>query len=282
MSKKLKYAFLRLKSSLRNRILGKYAVGVIYETKNGHIAAPINDLMVGKKLGKYGEYDMAEVNTIKDFIKSTDTVYFVGVHWGTLLIPLSKYCKNVVGYEANPKTFYFLETNLLLNRINNVLLFNNAAGDTSRKVKFYTSTINSGGSKIKPKIDKLMYKYDNPDTIEVDMIAIDEHVKTNNLEEAQGIIMDIEGAEYYALQGMTNTLKSSKFLYIEYVPHHLENVSITSNEDFFSLILPHYNTAKFMKNESISFDIGNSNEEFLSYVNELKDAGKSDDILFTK
>lgn len=114
------------------------------------------------------------------------------------------------------------------------------------------------------------------------MIAIDEHVKTNNLEEAQGIIMDIEGAEYYALQGMTNTLKSSKFLYIEYVPHHLENVSITSNEDFFSLILPHYNTAKFMKNESISFDIGNSNEEFLSYVNELKDAGKSDDILFTK
>ena len=282
MSKKLKYAFLKLKSSLRNKILGKYAIGVIYETKNGRIAAPINDLMVGKKLGKYGEYDMAEVNRIKDFIKPTDTIYIVGVHWGTLLIPLSKYCKQVIGYEANPKTFYFLETNLLINRIDNVLLFNNAAGDASKKVKFYTSTINSGGSKIKPKIDKYMYKYDDPDTIEVDMVAIDEHTKTNNLEGAQGIIMDIEGAEYYALQGMTNTLKASKFLYIEYVPHHLENVSSTSNEDFFSLILPHYNTAKFMNDTSKSFDLGNGNEAFLSYVNTLKNAGKSDNILFTK
>ncbi|AUP81060.1 FkbM family methyltransferase [Flavivirga eckloniae] len=282
MSKKLKYSFLKLKSSLRNKILGKYAIGVIYETKNGHIAAPINDLMVGKKLGNKGEYDMAEVNTIKGFIKPTDTIYIVGVHWGTLLIPLSKYCNKIVGYEANPRTFYFLETNLLINRISNVSLFNNAAGDASKKVKFYTSTINSGGSKIKPKIDKYMYKYDNPDTIEVDMVAIDAHAKANNLDEAQGIIMDIEGAEYYALQGMTNTLKASKFLYIEYVPHHLENVSKTNNEDFFSLIIPHYNTAKFMNDTSKTFDISNDKEEFLSYVNALKAAGKSDNILFTK
>ncbi|TGV02993.1 FkbM family methyltransferase [Flavivirga rizhaonensis] len=282
MSKKLKYTLLKLKSSLRNKILGKYAIGVIYETKNGNIAAPVNDLMVGKKLGKKGEYDMSEVNTIKDFIKPTDTIYIVGGHWGTLLIPLSKYCKKVIGYEANPKTFYFLETNLLINRIDNVSLFNNAAGDASKKVKFYTSTINTGGSKIKPKIDKYMYKYDNPDTIEVDMIAIDDHAKANNLDDAQGIIMDIEGAEYYALQGMTNTLKASKFLYIEYVPHHLENVSTTSNEDFFSLILPHYNTARFMNEKSKSFDINNNREEFFSYVNKLKEAGKSDNILFSE
>lgn len=282
MSKKLKYALLKFKSSLRNKILGKYAIGVIYETKNGNIAAPINDLMVGKKLGKYGEYDMEEVNTIKGFIKPSDTIYIVGVHWGTLLIPLSKHCKNVIGYEANPKTFYFLETNLLINRIDNVKLFNNAAGDSSKKMKFYTSTINSGGSKIKPKIDKLMYKYDDPDTIEVDMVAIDEHAKTNNLDDAQGIIMDIEGAEYYALQGMTRALNTSKFLYIEYVPHHLENVSSTSNEAFFDLILPHYNSAKFMNDKSKPFDISNSNEAFLSHVNKLKDIGKSDNILFTK
>ncbi len=282
MNKKLKYTFLKLKSSLRNKLLGKYAIGVIYETKNGKIAAPINDLMVGKKLGHKGEYDMSEVNTIKGFIEPTDTIYVVGVHWGTLLIPLSKHCENIVGYEANPRTFSFLETNLLLNKIENVSLFNNAAGDSSRTVKFYTSTINSGGSKIKPKVDKYMYKYDNPDTIEVDMIAIDEHILANKLDAAQGIIMDIEGAEYYALQGMTNTLKSSKFLYIEYVPHHLENVSNTSNSDFFNLILPYYNTVTFMNNKSESFNIQNDRDRFLSYVDELKSTGKSDNILFTK
>ncbi len=282
MSKKIKYSFLKFKSSLRKKLLGKYAIGVIYETKNGKITAPIDDLAVGKKLGHKGEYDMSEVNTIKDFIKPSDTLYVVGVHWGTLLIPLSKYCKNVVGYEANPKTFYFLETNVLINKIKNVKLFNNAAGDSSRKVKFYTSNINSGGSKIKPEIDKLMYTFDNPDVIEVDMVSVDEHVNANNLPEAQGIIMDIEGAEYYALKGMTETLKASAFLYIEYVPHHLENVSNTSNEVFFDLITPYFNTVKFMDDKSKVFNVNTDKESFLSYVNVLKETGKSDNLLFTK
>lgn len=282
MSKKIKYTFLKLKSNLRKKLLGKYAIGVIYETKNGKIIAPINDLAVGKKLGHKGEYDMAEVNTIKNFIKPTDTLYVIGVHWGTLLIPLSKYCKNVVGYEANPKTFYFLETNILINKIKNVKLFNNAAGDSTRKVKFYTSNINSGGSKIKPEVDKLMYTFDNPDEIEVDMVSVDAHAQENNLPKAQGIIMDIEGAEYYALKGMTETLKASNFLYIEYVPHHLENVSNTTNEVFFDLIIPYFNTIKFMDDENKVFNIKNDESEFLSYVNQLQKAGKSDNLLFTK
>tara|TARA_R110002073_G_scaffold126764_4_gene271806 strand:+ start:12832 stop:13680 length:849 start_codon:yes stop_codon:yes gene_type:complete len=282
MGKKLKYSFLKLKSSMRKRLLGKYAMGVIYQTKNGNITAPIEDLAVGKKLGHKGEYDMSEVNTIKDIIKPTDTLYVVGVHWGTLLIPLSKYCKSVVGYEANPKTFYFLETNVLINKINNVKLFNNAVGDSSRKVKFYTSTNNSGGSKIKPKIDKLMYTFDNPDEIEVDMVSVDEHAIANNLPEAQGIIMDIEGAEFYALKGMIKTLKASNFLYIEYVPHHLENVSNISNEVFYDLITPYYNAVKFMNDKSKTFNIKTDKESFMSYVNLLKETGKSDNLLFTK
>lgn len=282
MGKKIKYSFLKLKSSLRKKLLGKYAIGVIYETKNGKITAPISDLSVGKKLGHKGEYDMSEVNTIKGLIKPTDTLYVVGVHWGTLLIPLSKHCKNVVGYEANPKTFYFLKTNVLINNINNVKLFNNAAGDTSRKVKFYTSTINSGGSKIKPEVDKLMYTFDNPDEIEVDMVSIDGHIQENKLPQAQGIIMDIEGAEYYALKGMKKTLEASNFLYIEYVPHHLENVSKTNNEDFFNLIIPYFGTVKFMDNKLKVFDIANDKKSFLAYVDQLKEIGKSDNLLFTK
>lgn len=50
MSKRLKYSFLKLKSYLRRKLLGKYAIGVIYETKNGKILAPIDDLSVGKNL----------------------------------------------------------------------------------------------------------------------------------------------------------------------------------------------------------------------------------------
>lgn len=282
MSRKLKYSYLKFKLFLRNKLLGPYAKGVVYDTKNGLILAPIDDFMVGKKLGFKGEYNIAEVNAITEFVKPTDSLYIVGVHWGTLLIPLSKRCKKIIGYEANPKTFYFLEKNLLVNKIDNVFLFNNAAGDANKKMSFYTSTINSGGSKIKPKIDKYIYKYDNPETIEVDMVAIDEHVQEQKLPKADGIIMDIEGAEYFALKGMSNLLKASRFLYIEYVPHHLENVSGTSNEEFFNLILPHYNSVKFMSDKTKNFDISVDRKGFLTFVDSLSKLGKSDDLLFVK
>lgn len=282
MSRKLKYSYLKFKLFLRNKLLGPYAIGVVYDTKNGLIMAPIDDFMVGKKLGFKGEYNIPEVNAITEFVKSTDSLYIVGVHWGTLLIPLSKRCKKIIGYEANPKTFYFLEKNLLVNKIDNVFLFNNAAGDANKKMSFYTSTINSGGSKIKPKIDKYIYKYDNPETIEVDMVAIDEHVQEQKLPKADGIIMDIEGAEYFALKGMSNLLNASRFLYIEYVPHHLENVSGTSNEEFFNLILPHYNSVKFMSDKTKNFDISVDRKGFLTFVDSLSKLGKSDDLLFVK
>ena len=218
---------------------------------------------------------------LKDIIKKTDTLYIVGVHWGTLLIPLSKYCQTIVGYEANPTTFKFLENNVLLNRIKNVTLFNKAAGDTSKSVKFYTSTVNSGGSKIKPKVDKYMYNYDNPDTIEIDMVNVDTHLKSNNLPMANGIIMDIEGAEFYALQGMKDTLKNSRFLYIEYVPHHLQNVSDTSNEVFFNLILPYYKTVTFMNDKNVEIDLETNKDMFYNKVDTLMAKGKSDNLLFS-
>lgn len=281
MSKRLKYSIIKLKSYLRHKLLGKYAVGVIYDTKNGKISAPIDDFMVGKKLGFKGEYDMSEVNMLKGLIKEADTLYIVGVHWGTLLIPLSKHCENIVGYEANPTTFKFLENNLLLNHVNNVSLFNKAAGDSTRTVKFYKSTINSGGSKIKPKVDKYMYKYDDPDTIEVDMVNVDIHQKENTLPRANGIIMDIEGAEFYALQGMKETLKDSRFLYIEYVPHHLQNVSNTSNEVFFDLILPFYKTVTFMNDKENAINLEQNKDVFFNKVNALMTQGKSDNLLFS-
>ena len=114
------------------------------------------------------------------------------------------------------------------------------------------------------------------------LLFADEHVQEQKLPNADGIIMDIEGAEYFALKGMSNLLKASRFLYIEYVPHHLENVSGTSNEDFFNLILPHYNSVKFMSDKTKIFDINLDTKGFLTFVDSLSKLGKSDDLLFVK
>ena len=46
------------------------------------------------------------------------------------------------------------------------------------------------------------------------------------------ILCDIEGAEIDALKGMPETLKNAQCLGIEFMPHHLRNMSEAGVEDF--------------------------------------------------
>ena len=46
------------------------------------------------------------------------------------------------------------------------------------------------------------------------------------------ILCDIEGAEIDALKGMPETLENAQCLGIEFMPHHLRNVSEAGVEDF--------------------------------------------------
>lgn len=281
MGLRLSFLKQRLFSSLRKRVLGKYAQGVIYNTANGLLSAPLDDVSVGKALGFKGEYDTPEIASLKKLISQEDVIYVIGTHIGALLIPLAKTCRKVIGYEANPETYGYVCTNVQLNNLDNVRIFNYAVGDSSRKIEFYQNRSNSGGSKIKPQTDKYFYNYDSPKTIEVPMISLDAHIASEQLSPPQGIIMDIEGAEYFALKGMPNTLAKARFLYIEYVPHHLENVSGVTNDEFFALILPHFKAVRFMRTHKEVIDLQKDVASFHTMINGMYDAGASDDLMFT-
>ncbi len=279
--KKLKVKKRQFKIKLRKKVLGHHAKGVIYDTENGMILAPIDDYTIGRYLGFKGGWNISEIKELLTYIQKDDTVYVLGTHIGTLLIPIGKQCKAIVGYEANPDTFGYVSKNVLINDLDNATLFNYAVGDEEKKISFLKNTLNSGGSKIKPKTDSYLYSHDNPDTIEVDMVRLDTHIKKENLPTPDCIIVDIEGAEYYALQGMQDILAGAKMLYIEYVPHHLKNVSGVSNKDFIDLIVPHFDKVRFVGKKK-EMNISDSHEEFLSYLDTLFAGETADDLLFTK
>lgn len=94
------------------------------------------------------------------------------------------------------------------------------------------------------------------------------------------IIMDIEGAECFALKGMQQTLAESKSLYIEFIPHHLQNVSGVTATHFFDLVTPHYTKAKFMKQPEKIFDLKNGLSTFTKTIMEMMDNQRDDNILF--
>jgi len=281
MSKKLKYFFRTLKSKKRKKIFGPNAKGIIYDSKNGYMALPISDITIGKNLGFKGHWNFSEIQKLLQQTTQDDVIYFIGTHVGTLLVPIAKKVKTVVGFEANEDTFWFIKANLCLNKISNATIFNKAVGDGAKKVTFYKNTVNTGGSKIKPIKDSILYNYDNPKQVEVDMVALDPFIAEQSLTPPSGIIMDIEGAEYFALKGMQATLAKVRFLYVEFVPHHLQNVSNTSLEKFLKAITPHFSKAIFLK-DNTQFDISSSEKELVKHLKTLEKNNVADDILFTK
>jgi FkbM family methyltransferase len=281
MSKKLKYFFRTLKSKKRKKIFGPNAKGVIYDSKNGYMALPISDITIGKNLGFKGHWNFSDIQKLLQQTTQDDVIYFIGTHVGTLLVPIAKKVKTVVGFEANEDTFWFIKANLCLNKISNATIFNKAVGDGAKKVTFYKNTVNTGGSKIKPIKDSILYNYDNPKQVEVDMVALDPFIAEQSLTPPSGIIMDIEGAEYFALKGMQATLAKVRFLYVEFVPHHLQNVSNTSVEKFIKTMTPHFSKAIFLK-DNTQFDISSSEKELVKHLKTLEKNNVADDILFTK
>lgn len=281
MLKKIKYFLKNHKLKQRENTFGPYTKGVIYDSENGLLAMPYEDMMIGKHLGFKGSWNIPEIELLKKYIKDDDTLYIVGTHVGTLLVPLAGHCKEIIGYEANPDTFWFLQKNILLNDLKNIRVYNYAVGNKNRQISFLKSKINTGGSKIKPLINDIKYKFDNPQEVEIDMISLDEHVASNHLPDPSGILVDIEGAEFIALQGMPGSLKKSRFLYIEYVPHHLKNVSGIGNKDLIELIEPYFDSVISTKTKK-EFEIKGSSESLIKFLDELDASESSDDLIFLK
>lgn len=264
----------------RKVMLGPFARAILYRTENGLFLAPVDDIEIGKKIGKEGGYDLNELKEIESMVDASSVVYVIGTHIGLLLVPIAKKVKTVIGYEANPQTFELVKMNIDLNGLKNVTLFNYAAGDKEQEVEFYMNVANSGGSKIKPKKDRFIYTFDKPAITTVLMKAIDQHSAIKNLPAADVIVMDIEGAEFFALKGMQNTLAKSRCLYIEFVPHHLQNVAGIIAKDLFELITPFYSYAKFMKQPHRLFDLKKELSSFTSTIEYMMNIQKDDNILF--
>jgi hypothetical protein len=114
------------------------------------------------------------------------------------------------------------------------------------------------------------------------MVSLDEHIVAEKLPAPAGIIMDIEGAEYLALAGAPQAIAETRFLYIEYVPHALQNVGGVANADFFARLIPHFDEVRFMRTRPGSFSLKTEPEHFLRVADEYRREGRSDDLLFVK
>ena len=233
---RLNLGLKKIKSKRIRKKLGHNIKAIITNSENGLFAVDPEDLEVGQKL-RSGGFGIEEVQRLKKFINNKSKVLIVGTHIGSLAIPLSKHCKEVTAIEANPNTYELLEINLQLNNAENITPHNIFASDSQEKVEFLLNTVNSGGSKRKPKKSSFLYDFDNPEIIELESHRLDDYLPEHDYDL---ILLDIEGSEYFAMKGMKDILSNCKTLVVEFLPHHLKNVADIDVETFLSVLPGHF------------------------------------------
>ena len=242
---RLHLGFKKIKSTRLRKKLGQNIKAVITKSENGLFAVDPEDLEVGQKL-RSGGFGIDEVKRLKSFINKDSKVLIVGTHIGALAIPLSKHCKEITAIEANPNTFELLEINLHLNHAKNITPHNIFANDSHEKVEFLLNTVNSGGSKRKPKKSSFLYDFDNPEVIELESHKLDDYLPEHDYDL---VLLDIEGSEYFAMKGMENILANCTTLVVEFLPHHLKNVADIDVETFLSVLPGHFTKFNLPNNQ---------------------------------
>lgn len=256
-------------------MLGSHLFAFIAKTKYGLFAVDPEDFGVGLHLLRQSSYGEAEINSLKQYINFESSVLILGAHIGSLAIPLSKYCKKVVAIEANPVTYKLLTINISLNGVSNCEAINIAANDKCESIDFLLSKSNTGGSKRVPKTKDYIYYYDKPQTVSVNAVSLDDYLKEKDFDL---ILMDIEGSEYFALKGMQEILGRSKVLVVEFLPHHLKNISGVTVEEFLAVIESHFSTL-IIPSKQLKVD----KLKFKESLKELYDKDQGDEgIIFEK
>ncbi len=173
---------------------------------------------------------------IRDLCKPGDIAFDIGANFGGLTTVMSRMVgpKGIVcAFEASPRIVDKTQYNVIVNGCSNVQVYNEAVYHTSNvKMPIYL------GGHLNDRI------YSTADTDKpafyIQTIAIDDFVKKTGLT-PDFIKMDIEGAEFDALNGMLNTIEAAKpHMILETQPNDPRCLDLLRAKGYISIDLNSY------------------------------------------
>ena len=174
---------------------------------HGIMIWPTNDSVIGKCLPLYGEWSEGENIIMSEYISEGDTVIDIGANIGTTALSMSKNVGKtgkVIAFEPQQLMSQCLNTNLTLNDITNVDVYNIAISNESGWAKLNDHEFSNIGRYGEAGIS------DKGTTIKT--ITLDEI----ELDKCSLVKIDIEGHEWQAIQGAKSfLLKHKPALYME-------------------------------------------------------------------
>ena len=180
-----------------------------------------------------------------------------GCNFGAYSIPIAKKFKNknIYAFDASRKAIYNLEQNINLNRIKNINYFNIGVGDKNTEL-YFNEDVNS------LKNDGSFRFTKNKNKNKIKTYRLDDFFKNEKIFLNKNIVIkiDLEGFDFLALKGLTNTLKKSKvIIFIEISKMLLDNSKNFYNEFYL-----------FIKNNALNiYDLNLKNKKVDEIIKSL-------------
>ena len=174
-------------------------------------------------------WDNENVEKVIYFIKKYNGSFVdCGCNFGAYSIPIAKKFEdqNIYAFDASKKAIYNLQQNIELNKIKNINYFNIGIGDKNTEAYFNENIDNL-------KNDGSFRFTQNKDNEKINIYKLDDIFKNEKISLKENIIikLDLEGFDFLALKGLSETIKKSKvIIFIEISKMLLENSENFSNE----------------------------------------------------
>ena len=174
-------------------------------------------------------WDSKNVEKVIYFVKKYNGSFIdCGCNFGAYSIPIAKEFKNqnIYAFDASRKAIFNLEQNINLNKIYNINYFNIGIGDKNTEM-YFNEDVND------LKNDGSFRFTKNKKNKKIKIFKLDDVFKNEKIYLNENIIikLDLEGFDFLALKGLTDTLKKSKvIIFIEISKMLLSNSNNFSNE----------------------------------------------------
>ncbi|CAO5675731.1 MAG: hypothetical protein HEEMFOPI_00923 [Holosporales bacterium] len=204
---------------------------VVTKLDNGMpIVVNKHDQCVCFSVREKGLWDKNETNVIKKIIKKDFKIIEVGANFGVHTLRIAELVGKqgkIYAFEANSTVSKYLKESIKMNSLDNVVLYEKAAGDESGESYLTFDIKNIGGGYLTP--------HGNSAAVRTQIVRLDDVIKESHIDVLK---IDAEGYEYKIFKGAKNIIDKNVnhiILMIEWVQRHLKNQNTDPKDviDFF-------------------------------------------------
>jgi FkbM family methyltransferase len=173
----------------------------------------------GRRMYYYNEYEPAQENVFLELVRPHSLVLDIGANMGLFSLLSASRGARVVAFEPSRLLAARLSENLALNRLPNVHLVTEAVSNSQGTISFYETRAGNCGV---GRVFAFGHNLNGGPSYSVNTNTVDFYVARFGMPAL--IKMDIEGAEWLALQGASETFKrpDAPDLLIEFHPQEIQ------------------------------------------------------------